>query len=82
MMPQSQSLPSMGMLALGAMQIASGALADLQTCPNDTPLSCSGSNEEPSCCFNTPGGTLLLTQFWDTDPATGPSDSWTIHGLW
>jgi len=24
----------------------------------------------------------LQTQFWDTDPATGPTDSWTIHGLW
>jgi ribonuclease T2 len=22
------------------------------------------------------------TQFWDANPATGPSDSWTIHGLW
>ncbi|KAJ7161258.1 ribonuclease [Mycena crocata] len=34
------------------------------------------------CCFQAPGGQLLLTQFWDTDPTTGPSDSWTIHGLW
>lgn len=24
----------------------------------------------------------MQTQFWDADPATGPSDSWTIHGLW
>ncbi|KAI9844320.1 MAG: Ribonuclease T2 precursor (RNase T2) [Thelocarpon superellum] len=22
------------------------------------------------------------TQFWDANPSTGPSDSWTIHGLW
>lgn len=29
-----------------------------------------------------PSGQLLFTQFWDTDPATGPTDSWTIHGLW
>ncbi|KAI1881149.1 hypothetical protein JX265_001389 [Neoarthrinium moseri] len=34
------------------------------------------------CCFNAPGGALLQTQFWDTDPVTGPDDSWTIHGLW
>ncbi|KAJ8084526.1 hypothetical protein PM082_003298 [Marasmius tenuissimus] len=27
-------------------------------------------------------GLLLQTQFWDTNPPTGPSDSWTIHGLW
>uniref|UniRef100_A0A0W0FAY3 ribonuclease T2 n=1 Tax=Moniliophthora roreri TaxID=221103 RepID=A0A0W0FAY3_MONRR len=34
------------------------------------------------CCFEAPGGQLLQTQFWDTNPSTGPSDSWTIHGLW
>lgn len=25
---------------------------------------------------------MLLTQFWDYDPATGPNDTFTIHGLW
>lgn len=25
---------------------------------------------------------MLLTQFWDTNPVTGPVDSWTVHGLW
>lgn len=25
---------------------------------------------------------MLQTQFWDADPAVGPDDSWTIHGLW
>ncbi|ELR10384.1 hypothetical protein GMDG_00797 [Pseudogymnoascus destructans 20631-21] len=34
------------------------------------------------CCFNAPGGQLLLTQFWDTAPSTGPVDAWTIHGMW
>ncbi|KAJ6566003.1 ribonuclease [Mycena sp. CBHHK59/15] len=34
------------------------------------------------CCFQAPGGLLLQTQFWDTSPSTGPSNSWTIHGLW
>jgi len=24
----------------------------------------------------------MQTQFWDSDPSTGPTDSWTIHGLW
>ncbi|KAJ7286495.1 ribonuclease T2 [Mycena rebaudengoi] len=32
------------------------------------------------CCFESPGGLLLQTQFWDTSPPTGPNDSWTIHG--
>ncbi|KAL4970281.1 T2 family ribonuclease [Aspergillus stella-maris] len=76
------SIPSAGMLALYAMQFAPSVLADAETCPNDTPLSCSTSSEEATCCYNTPGGAFLLTQFWDYDPSTGPSDSWTIHGLW
>ncbi|KAG6910494.1 hypothetical protein DXG01_009913 [Tephrocybe rancida] len=32
------------------------------------------------CCFESPGGLLMQTQFWDTNPSTGPSNSWTIHG--
>jgi hypothetical protein len=24
-----------------------------------------------TCCFNAPGGELLVTQFWDTNPSTG-----------
>ncbi|KAL4809313.1 ribonuclease T2-like protein [Aspergillus unguis] len=75
-----KSLPSAGLLAL-ALQLSS-VLADPETCANDTPLSCSSSSTKASCCFNSPGGSLLMTQFWDYDPATGPEDSWTIHGLW
>ncbi|KAI9371167.1 ribonuclease T2-like protein [Aspergillus egyptiacus] len=37
---------------------------------------------QDTCCFNYPGGQMLQTQFWDADPAVGPKDSWTIHGLW
>ena len=37
---------------------------------------------QDTCCFNHPGGQMLQTQFWDADPAVGPDDSWTIHGLW
>lgn len=40
-----------------------------------------------TCCYNgalKPGfkesGLVLATQFWDTDPSTGPADSTTIHG--
>ncbi|OJD27855.1 ribonuclease T2 [Blastomyces percursus] len=44
-------------------------------------LSCHGSSQR-ICCFNSPGGLPLLTQFWDTDPVTRSADSWTIHGLW
>lgn len=67
-------------LAVGpALVAAQGSLA----CSADTPLSCQNTTAvEDLCCFNSPGGALLLTQFWDTDPVTGPDDSWTIHGLW
>ncbi|KAJ5578741.1 Ribonuclease T2 [Penicillium hispanicum] len=68
------------MLALTA--VVAGVAADLKTCTNDNTFSCHSSSKEPTCCYNYPGGALLQTQFWDTDPATGPSDSWTIHGLW
>ncbi|KAF5312893.1 hypothetical protein D9619_002612 [Psilocybe cf. subviscida] len=46
-----------------------------QSCHNTSSVS-------NTCCFESPGGLLLQTQFWDTNPSTGPSDSWTIHGLW
>ncbi|MCJ1454165.1 ribonuclease T2-like [Mycoblastus sanguinarius] len=46
-------------------------------------ISCQNTTAvQDTCCFNAPGGQLLQTQFWDADPATGPTDSWTIHGLW
>ncbi|KAN0135088.1 Ribonuclease T2-like protein [Lactarius tabidus] len=52
-------------------------------CALDSPASCS-VDPPPSnlCCYESPGGLLLQTQFWDTNPSTGPSNSWTIHGLW
>ena len=48
------------------------------------PQSCSGATNQNTCCFDSPGGHLLQTQFWDTGPttSTGPNNSWTIHGLW
>ncbi|KAF2102601.1 ribonuclease T2 [Rhizodiscina lignyota] len=53
-----------------------------ETCSN-TQLSCHNTTVvQDLCCFNAPGGQLLQTQFWDTDPSTGPSNSWTVHGLW
>ncbi|PNY28357.1 Ribonuclease Trv [Tolypocladium capitatum] len=58
------------------------ALAGGKTCTGDLPLSC--QNTAPvadTCCFIA-SGQLLQTQFWDASPSTGPSDSWTIHGLW
>ncbi|PLB33426.1 T2 family ribonuclease [Aspergillus candidus] len=69
----------MGIFAFSTL--VAGVLAGPKACEADTPLSCQG-DAKASCCFNAPGGALLLTQFWDTDPVTGPDDSWTLHGLW
>jgi ribonuclease T2 len=53
-------------------------------CGTSGPPSCSIDSppEDELCCYEYPGGLLLQTQFWDTHPATGPDNSWTIHGLW
>ncbi|KJZ72686.1 hypothetical protein HIM_07878 [Hirsutella minnesotensis 3608] len=53
-----------------------------KSCPSDMPLSCHNSTAVADTCCFIPAGQILQTQFWDTHPPTGPSDSWTIHGLW
>ncbi|KAI1747980.1 ribonuclease T2-like protein [Xylaria castorea] len=72
-------------IALAAVPVANAlSLATRATC-SSTVESCSSgasSSSVSSCCVNKPGGQFLQTQFWDTDPVTGPSNSWTIHGLW
>ncbi|KAI3333322.1 ribonuclease T2-like protein [Ustulina deusta] len=72
-------------IALVAVPVANAlSLTTRATC-SSTVESCSSaasSSSVSSCCVNKPGGQFLQTQFWDTDPVTGPSNSWTIHGLW
>ncbi|TVY48482.1 Ribonuclease T2-like [Lachnellula occidentalis] len=72
--------PRVVLASLLALPVALG-LGTPKTCSNP-PLSCSTSTSSDLCCLNSPGGQLLQTQFWDTSPSTGPSNSWTIHGLW
>lgn len=44
-----------------------------QSCDSDIPMSCHNTTVvEDTCCF-IPQGQLLQTQFWDTDPVTGPT---------
>jgi len=94
-MPSVRSLSGIALSALGAAQNVLGygmsspvARQDAFTaasasCSTDGQLSCQNSSAVADlCCFNSPGGALLQTQFWDTNPATGPDDSWTVHGLW
>lgn len=85
------SMPSLRAVAgyvLGVAQLAmlshSGGVrgGSPLTCTNPQ-LSCHDTTPQTdTCCFNSPGGLLLATQFWDANPSTGPSNSWTIHGLW
>ncbi|KAF2086287.1 ribonuclease M [Saccharata proteae CBS 121410] len=86
----TSSVPSLRQLSKFALTgaqvlLGSGDVAqagDPVSCTN-TQLSCQNTSAVADlCCFAYPGGMLLQTQFWDTDPTTGPTDSWTIHGLW
>ncbi|KAK6504454.1 ribonuclease T2-like [Arthrobotrys conoides] len=55
------------------------------TCSKEDSSQLSCHNTAPVnnlCCFNSPGGQILLTQFWNARPDYGPKESWTIHGLW
>ncbi|ORY67828.1 ribonuclease T2 [Pseudomassariella vexata] len=63
--------------------LAFATVASAATC-SSVIESCSSaaSSSTNTCCVNKPGGLMLQTQFWDTDPVTGPANSWTIHGLW
>ena len=87
-MPSLRSLSKYALGSLGASQsvfaanMNSMSLNALSSCPSPE-LSCHNTTaQENLCCFNSPGGALLQTQFWDTNPPTGPDDSWTLHGLW
>ncbi|KAL4810550.1 ribonuclease T2-like protein [Aspergillus unguis] len=69
-------------LSSPSKQSASSATNTFQQC-GKLELSCQTRYQgQDTCCFNYPGGQMLQTQFWDADPAVGPEDSWTIHGLW
>lgn len=52
-----------------------------QSCPADSPLSCSSGTSD-TCCYEGTNGLFLSTQFWDYNPATGADDQFTLHGLW
>jgi ribonuclease T2 len=62
---------------------SSAAFGTIPSCPADLPFSCSNDTVVDNlCCFEYPGGVVLQTQFWDYNPAIGPDDAWTVHGLW
>ncbi|OBA19533.1 ribonuclease T2 [Metschnikowia bicuspidata var. bicuspidata NRRL YB-4993] len=68
---------------LGPEQEIFGGGQSSLLCPVNLPLTCSNSTPiYDSCCFESPGGIMLQTQFWDYYPAIGRNDSFTLHGLW
>lgn len=71
---------------LGRTFLALNLLQEKDTdasCPIGLPNTCSNSTPiENSCCFESPGGILLQTQFWDYNPAIGGNETFTLHGLW
>ncbi|KAL1987870.1 hypothetical protein VTN96DRAFT_1854 [Rasamsonia emersonii] len=73
---------SLGLLGLQSPLGLHSSEDGYAACPKPE-LSCQTRfDSQDTCCFNYPGGQFLQTQFWDADPAVGPDDSWTIHGLW
>jgi ribonuclease T2 len=70
--------------SLLSSQSNSPSLHQTSSCPNKPSLSCPSApiSDVNTCCVNHPSGHFLQTQFWDTSPSIGPSNSWTIHGLW
>ena len=82
------SLRSIAKVALGSAQVA--ILSSGSTVSGGSPASCPSAQlschnttvQTNTCCFNAPGGQLAQTQFWDSSPATGPANHWTVHGLW
>jgi len=58
-------------VALAALPVV--LAGTVKTCTNPQ-LSCQNTTAVSDlCCFNAPGGQLLQTQFWDTNPSTGTS---------
>lgn len=86
--PSVLTLLSFSLLAAARPKLSLNAASLFKrdaSCPRNLPQSCvAGSSPVgvDSCCTNTPGGQFLQTQFWDYAPATGPNNSWTVHGLW
>ncbi|KAF9074958.1 RNase Irp1 [Rhodocollybia butyracea] len=69
-------------LGAGSFNKRAGSISSDCAAASTLPLSCSTDSSQGTCCFEAPGGLILQTQFWDTSTETGPTDSFTIHGLW
>jgi ribonuclease T2 len=68
------------LIALGSFLGFAAAAAP--SCPANAPISCQTTGTIQNTCCTEVQGQVLQVQFWDYNPATGPANSWTIHGLW
>ncbi|UPX15714.1 Ribonuclease T(2) [Ascochyta rabiei] len=69
-------------LLTAAGSLVGSAVAAASACPASAPLSCQSTGTIQNTCCTEAQGQILQVQFWDSSPATGPANSWTIHGLW
>lgn len=72
-------VPSLVIIPLQLQTVAASYTRADSCCENSSPCSLARRLEDK----------LMLTvysfrqtQFWDSSPAIGPADSWTLHGLW
>ncbi|KAI6785149.1 Ribonuclease Trv-like protein [Emericellopsis cladophorae] len=80
------------LVCVAAAGLYPGITNENHTCALSDPiLSCSDKadpNKVDTCCTETFGGLVLLTQYWNTHTGLEdqnqllPQRSWTIHGLW
>lgn len=78
------SFKMLSIALLAASALAAPVLALPPICPIGplAPLSCHNTTAISNACCTEVQGQVLQVQFWDTQPATGPANHWTIHGLW
>ncbi|PVF99614.1 ribonuclease T2 [Serendipita vermifera] len=80
---------SLGALCYGAVLHHRAAPTSDEQCPATPIRSCQNTpSDVNTCCYPTPGGLIVHTQFWNTKVNRNtpgqvlPRNSWTMHGLW
>jgi ribonuclease T2 len=76
--PQLSASSTMSSSLIAFSTLLGLAAAVIESCPANSPISCQTSGTIQNTCCTEVQGQVLQTQFWDSDPATGPEDSWTV----
>ncbi|KAG9045986.1 ribonuclease T2-like [Tulasnella sp. UAMH 9824] len=84
---------ALSILSLAALSSATPFLAEFSrfsgselvartTCGTSGPQTCHNTTAQSNlCCFESPGGQIVQVQFWDTNPSTGPTNSWSRRSM-